>query len=75
MRTGAARWARFLRDQLLLRRAPASEGERARHHDRARETIAFAEVVAAATVLDFGSLPVEWCASTRRIFDRKEGAD
>jgi hypothetical protein len=42
-----------------MRPAPAAEYAPSAAHDRAAETVAFAEIVAASTVLDFGDLPLE----------------
>jgi len=75
MRAVSGRWLRSLRDRVFPWRASEAEHARAPEHDRVCDPIAFAEIVAAATVLDFGGLPVESCIWSRRIIDRSEGAD
>jgi hypothetical protein len=42
-----------------MRRVSAAEYLPSAPHDRAPETTAFADIVAASTVLDFGDLPLE----------------
>jgi hypothetical protein len=59
MRTGIGRAVRYLLNHLFPRRAPAGEYARSTEHDRDPEGIAFAEILAASAVLDFGGLPVE----------------
>jgi hypothetical protein len=74
MRAGIDRWLRHVRDQLFMRGASADECVRS--PDRSEcETIAFAKIIAASTVLEFGGLPLELPMSIRRAMDRKEKAD
>jgi hypothetical protein len=42
-----------------MRRVPAAEYPPSAPHDRVPETAAFAEIVAASTLLDFADLPIE----------------
>jgi hypothetical protein len=53
------RSVRALLDRLLIRPHPPPSEARRAESERDRARIAFAEMVAAATVLDFGGLPVE----------------
>jgi hypothetical protein len=72
MRIAIHRWLRAARDRGFPRRAEADEQSR----DRGGcEAIAFAEIVAAATVLEFGGLPLELPMSRRRVAGWGEGAD
>jgi hypothetical protein len=74
MRSRMDRSASSLLDQFLLRRrGPAVEGPPPSDGDRNCARVAFAEMMAAATVLDFGGLPVEmpaicdmWPADTQQ---------
>jgi hypothetical protein len=59
MGAGIARSIRSVLDQVFARRVPADECAPSIEHDREPEATAFAEIVAACAILDFGGLPVE----------------
>jgi hypothetical protein len=59
MGAGIARSVRSIFGHVFAPRVPADERAPSTEHDGDPEAIAFAEIVAASAILDFGGLPVE----------------